>query len=266
MPLPALRIAGLASWADGLPDWSSLRAFARGEADLLTDAPKRPAPDLLAPNERRRAPDSVLLALQVAQAACLDAKSDPKTLASIFASTQGDLRITDYMCETLARAPAELSPTKFQNSVHNAAAGYWTIGCGCHAATTAISAFTATFAQALIEAATQLACGESQVLLVAYDSPAGGPLAQVSINQGMLGIALVLSPASASAQEAGKHPVLNLSLARGCPSSAPGRLARQFAHNAMSQALPLLDALANDGSVCELHAGSDTILRVGISA
>ena len=40
----------------------------------------------------------------------------------MFTSTHGDLAITDYMCQTLATAPSEISPTKFHNSVHNAAA------------------------------------------------------------------------------------------------------------------------------------------------
>ena len=266
-PLPTLRIKGIAVWADGLPDWPSLRAFARGDGELVTDAPRRPAPDLLAANERRRAPESVLLALQVAQAACSDANADPQTLPSIFASTQGDLRITNYMCDTLARAPAELSPTKFHNSVHNAAAGYWTIGTGCHAAATAISAFTATFAQALIEAATQIASGEEQVLMTAYDSSSDGPLAQVSVSEGLLGIALVL----AADEGSGKHPALHFSLdsvngRKDVEFDAACRLCQQFANNAMAPALAFLDALANQRDGCTLHAGANSQLTISISA
>jgi hypothetical protein len=91
----------------------------------------RPLPSILPPNERRRAPDTVAVALEVAQAACVNAGRDPAQLATVFASTYGDLAITDYMCSTLARAPTTLSPTRFHNSVHNAAAGYWTIATGC---------------------------------------------------------------------------------------------------------------------------------------
>ena len=70
------------------------------------------------------------MALEVSLAACRAAGCDPATLPSVFASTHGDLAITDYMCETLATDPTAVSPTKFHNSVHNAAAGYWTIGYG----------------------------------------------------------------------------------------------------------------------------------------
>ena len=159
------RIAGIGWWSDGLPDWPAARAFA-ASGILPADAPARPAPQLLAPNERRRAPPSVLVALEVALAACSDAGLAPDALPSVFASTHGDLGITDYMCATLAQAPAEVSPTKFHNSVHNAAAGYWTIGSGCMRTTTAISAHRASFAQGLVEAMVQLATDAGAVLLV----------------------------------------------------------------------------------------------------
>ncbi len=133
------------------------------------------------------------MALEVALAACNDAGRDPKALPSVFASTHGDLAITDYMCATLAQDPRALSPTRFHNSVHNAAAGYWTIGNGCVQATTAISAYDASFAQGLLEALLQLATGSEAVLLAGYDAPAAGPLAQVSVSRGLLGGALVLS-------------------------------------------------------------------------
>ncbi|MFS8064391.1 MAG: beta-ketoacyl synthase chain length factor, partial [Luteimonas sp.] len=135
-------IEGIGFWCNGLPDWSAARAFANG-GDLPGDAPARPSPQVLAPNERRRAPESVAVALEVALAACSDAQLDPATLVSVFASTHGDLSITDYMCSTLVEDPRALSPTRFHNSVHNAAAGYWTIGNRCVRATTAISAFDA---------------------------------------------------------------------------------------------------------------------------
>ena len=158
-------IAGIGFWGDGLPDWASARAFA-GSGVLPADAPAKPAPQLLAPNERRRAPPSVLVALEVALAACHDAARDAASLPSVFASTHGDLGITDYMCATLAQAPTDISPTKFHNSVHNAAAGYWTIGNGCTAPTTAISAFDASFAQGLLEALSLLAAGREPRWLV----------------------------------------------------------------------------------------------------
>src|SRR3546814_15302457 len=99
----------------------------------------------------------------------------------------------DYMCATLTSEPRTISPTKFHNSVHNAAAGYWTIGSGCMHASTALSAFDATFDQGLVEALAQLADGAEAVLLAAYDGPEAGPLETRAHSRGLLGAALVLS-------------------------------------------------------------------------
>ena len=230
-------IAGIGFWGDGLPDWASARAFA-GSGVLPADAPAKPAPQLLAPNERRRAPPSVLVALEVALAACHDAGRDAASLPSVFASTHGDLGITDYMCATLAQAPTDISPTKFHNSVHNAAAGYWTIGAGCMHTATAISAHRASFAQGLLEAMTQLAGDADAVLLVGYDTTASGLLASVTRSDGLLGAALVLA-------REGDGPRLTASLDDGEATAADGPLSRHLQGNAMAPMLPLFDALAS---------------------
>ncbi len=44
-------------------------------------------------------------------------------LPCVFVSAHGDLSINDYACSTLATDPSVLSPTRFHNSVHNAAGG-----------------------------------------------------------------------------------------------------------------------------------------------
>ena len=249
-------IDGIGFWAPGLPTWDAARAFAH-DGSRPDAAPARPAPQLLPPNERRRAPDTVAVALDVALAACAMAGRDAATLPSVFASMHGDLAITDYMCATLASDPAAISPTRFHNSVHNAAAGYWTIGAGAMAPATAISAFDATFAQGLLEAAVQLAAGAEAVLLVAYDSTSTGPLGQVSPSAGLLGGALVLS-------HTGVGPRLRLELRDGEPDAA-GALGVHAAANAMAPMLPLFDALAAGHAGCRLRAGPGRILHVDIA-
>ena len=176
----------------------------------------------------------------------------------MFASTHGDLAITDYMCATLADAPAEISPTRFHNSVHNAAAGYWTIGTGCLRPATAVSAHGATFAQGLLEALVQLATGEDAVLLVAYDTPAQGPLGTQARSEGLLGGALLLS-------REGVGPVLSATLADGTAPVADGPLARHAAANAMAPMLPLFDALAAGRRQVALDAGAGRVLRMEVA-
>lgn len=259
MPLSA-HVQGIGFWCNGLPSWQDARALvASGTA--VDNAPARPAPQLLAPNERRRAPESVAVALEVAMAACQAAGRDPAHLSSVFVSTHGDVAITDYMGVTLASGdPGALSPTRFHNSVHNAAAGYWTIGTGCTAAATAISAFEASFAEGLLEAMAQLACGEDAVLLVAYDAPANGPAAELWNSRGLLGAALVLT-------RDGNGPRLQVQLDDGQATPRNGPLARHAAGNAMAAMLPLFDALAAaQPARVLLHAGPGRVMQVQLDA
>lgn len=251
-----LRVHGIGFWGSGLPDWAAACTWLR-DGTLPAAPPRKPVAELLAPNERRRAPDTVALALQVAQAACTAAGADPRTLPSVFTSTHGDLGITDAMCSTLASDPRQVSPTRFHNSVHNAGAGYWTIGSGCMAAATALSAYRGSFAQGLIEAAALLAAGDPQVLLVAYDAEASGPLAAISCSSGLLGAALVLA-----AEEPGnsaRGPALALQLVAPAPAvAASDPLSQRYAANAMAPMLPLFALfalLAAGGGHCVLPAG-----------
>ncbi|HVI24872.1 MAG TPA: beta-ketoacyl synthase chain length factor [Xanthomonadaceae bacterium] len=252
-------IEGIGFWCRGLPSWADARAFVRG-GTRPDDAPARPSPQLLAPNERRRAPESVAVALEVALAACQAAGRDPAALPSVFASTHGDLAITDYMCATLAAEPASLSPTRFHNSVHNAAAGYWTIGAGCLQPATALSAFDATFAQGLLEALAQLHAGAEAVLLVAYDTATTGALGSAYTSHGLLGGALVLARPSRA-----DRPRLRATLVDGDAPPPRGPLADVAGGNAMAPMLPLFQALAAGDDLLGLHAGPRRTLRVEIA-
>ncbi len=249
-------LEGIGFWCRGLPSWEAAQACV--QQGVTPEAPPaRPSPQLLAPNERRRAPETVAVALDVALAACTAAGRDPRTLPSVFASTHGDLAITDYMCATLADAPRTISPTRFHNSVHNAAAGYWTIGTGCMEAATAISALDASFAEGLLEALVQLATGSEAVLLVAYDSEAPGPLVRVSSTWGLLGGALVLSRTPRTGAT-----TLSIQIEDTTAPTPAGALAQYGGRNAMAQMLPLFEALARGEATAHLHAGRGRSLRV----
>ena len=239
---PTVYIEGPAFWAPTLPGWEVARAVFRGEAQPVDPPAKRPSPQLLAPAERRRAPDTVALSLEVAAAAVAGAGRNAADLPCVFASAHGDLGINDYMCSTLAADPKLLSPIKFHNSVHNAAVGYWTIGTGCMAASNSLSAYESTFASALLEAAAQCAADERPVLLVGYDMPAVGALASVTRSRGLLAVAMVIAPERSERTVAS----IDWSLARGSATARPLRTdaARALGDNAMADALPVFEALA----------------------
>ena len=254
-------VEGIGFWGSGLPDWDAACAWARVGVQPA-QVPARPAPMLLAANERRRAPATVAVALEAALAACEAAGREAAELPSVFTSTHGEMSISDYMCTTLASDPRAVSPTRFHNSVHNAAAGYWTIGTGAHVPATAISAGRASFAQGLVEAMAQLAAGSEAVLLVAYDGPACGPLGEVAPSEGLLGVALVLSRTPCAGL-----PTLRMALEPCAGTDAAddaGPLSRRLAGNAMQPALPLLEALALERTQVLLPAGPDLALRIDI--
>ena len=265
MSTPTLYIEGPAFWAPTLPGWDAARAAFRGEGALADPPARRPQPQLLAPAERRRAPDTVALALEVAAASVAAAAREPTELPCVFASAHGDLSINDYMCATLARTPTQLSPIKFHNSVHNAAVGYWTIGTGCMQASNSLTAYEHSFAAGLLEAAAQCAADARAVLLVGFDVHAVGALGSVTRSEGLLAAALVLAPARSARSVA----ALDWSLQGGPSAAVPlqSAAARSLAGNAMADALPLFEALARDTAPeLALPLGPQLALRLRLQA
>jgi len=259
MSMLSADIAGIGFWTRGLPSWAAACAYLH-DGRIDESAPAKPAPRLLAANERRRAPETVAVALEVALAACEYAGKDPADLPSVFASMHGDLPITDYMCATLNEDPRAISPTKFHNSVHNAAAGYWTIGAGCTRPATALSSGDASFAMGLLEALAQLGAGDPAVLLAAYDSQATGPLGVITVSHNLLGGALLLAqPGDAALAR------LQVEFVDAPVPLAAGKLAAHVGANAMAPMLPLFDALATGAGEVWLHAGPSQALRVQIT-
>ncbi len=234
-------VHGVSLWAPRLPGWQVAAPVLRGAAAAPLEAAPRPVPTLLGPTERRRAPDTVAIALEVASRACENAGLDPQQLPSIFASTHGDLAISDYMSETLVRTPTLLSPIRFHNSVHNAAAGYWTIGTGCYEPYTALTAYEDTFGEGLLEALTQAACGDRATLLVAYDIEARGPLATMVSSRGLVGAGVIVSPHAQANSLARVRWRTRQGTARTAALKSNADL---VAGNAMAACLPLLEALA----------------------
>ena len=266
--LPPVSVTGIAFWAPRLPGWEIARAVIRGETEMPHVSAARPAPAMLAPTERRRAPDTVAIALEVAARACTAASRAPADLPSVFASTHGDLAISDYMCTTLVSTPTLISPVKFHNSVHNAAAGYWSISTASHAPYTAISAFQHTFGTGLLEAVTQVHCEHRAVLYVAFDIEAKGALGTIAPSRGLLGTAFVLAPLE-ERSPTDMSPLLALEVITGEPAiPTPARSAAIAAvsENVLAPCLPLLEALASDeSSVVMLTLSEHMVLRATVN-
>lgn len=244
-----IHVAGIGVWSPQLADFEALRGWLGG-GPAAAPAGKPPAA-MLPPNERRRAPESVLLAAEVAGQAVAMSGLAASELACVFASSHGDQAITDYMCATLAQAPAELSPTRFHNSVHNAPAGYWTIATGCHAPSTAVCAQRASFGAGLLEAATQAIADQRPVLLVCSDTAGSGPLGEMTGCTAAFACALVLTAQPDSATLARLD--LALQPASIATASWPEALPEAWRQASPSApALPLLALLAQGSGRCRL--------------
>jgi hypothetical protein len=235
-------LAGIGIAAPGLPDWEAARAVLAGDAAYVEAPLVQRVPEALPPAERRRAGATTRLALAVAQEAAANAGADGATLASVFASADSDADNMHQICLALAGPRPEISPTRFHNSVQNAASGYWSIATGSRAPTTTVNGLATLFAGALLEAATQAALEERAVLLVTYDLPPPPPLHALHPLGAPAGVALVLAPLPAPAALA----TLELALVPGGADSAldDPALERLRRANPAARALPLLAAVA----------------------
>lgn len=187
-------IQGVGLLGPGLTDWKSGARVIAGETEYAPSPTIVPAPDGLPAAERRRTGTTVKLALSVAQQAVADAGVDPVGLPAVFSSSGADGVICHEICETLASSDRQLSPTRFHNSVHNAAAGYWSLAAGATAASTAICAYDGSFVAGLLEALALVAVDGLPVLLSAYETTYPEPLRATRPLPDSFAVALVLTP------------------------------------------------------------------------
>lgn len=234
-----LEAVGIA--APGIVSWEAAQPILRGESPYVpSDLPPH-APQLLPPNERRRATQTVRVAFQAAEDAMRGTTIAPATLASVFASSDADLNIIHRISTALTQTPRLVSPTDFHNSVHNAAAGYWSIAVGARAPSTTISAYDFSFAAGLDEACNLVRIDAVDVLLVAFDVPPPQPLYDKRPIASIAAVALVLTrePTAASLAK------LRCTQVNEAPSPATTPALEELRRsNPATAALPLLERVA----------------------
>jgi hypothetical protein len=187
-------VGGIGVLGPGLGNWMQAADVLSGRLAYVQAATVLPTPTMLPPAERRRTGRVVKVALAVALEATASAGADPAQMASVFSSSGGDGHICHEICQALALASREVSPTRFSNSVHNVAAGYWSIATGSMSEANVLCAFDASFAAGLLDALTQTAVDNRSVLLVAYDTEYPQPLHAKRPIPDALGVAMVLTP------------------------------------------------------------------------
>jgi hypothetical protein len=262
-PLGAF-VDGLGVLGPGMTDWPAAARVLRGESTWQSAATLLPAPQCLPAAERRRTGMPVRLAIAVGLEAASRAGADPAALPAVFASSGGDGVNCHEICQALASEDRQLSPTRFHNSVHNAAAGYWGIATGATAASNALCAYDASFAAGLLEAVVQLTAERTPVLLIAYDTGYPEPLRRTRPIPDAFGAALLLSPAR------GPASLARLSVAMGngpADRLADGGLESLRGSIPAARILPLLAQLARgQPAAVAIEYLDDSALVVDVSA
>lgn len=227
---------GLDGWTESLPILAGVRAH--------IPAPTRVPPSPLLPaNERRRAVQTVRLALAVGAEAFAAAGRDPAATATVFTSSGGDGETIHEILSVLASPNRELSPTRFHNSVHNTPAGYWGIATESRAPSSSLCCHDDSFAAGLLESAAQATVERRPVALIAYDVQYPAPLCDVRPVGGALAVALVLASEPSGAALADIE--LRLSPTSGAVSIMPSASLEALRQGTpAARSLPLLAALA----------------------
>jgi hypothetical protein len=238
----ALYIDAVGCCAPGLDGWEQAPPVLRGERPYQRqDLPPHQS-QLLPANERRRAPLSVRLAFHVAEDALRLDQRSPQRLASVFVSSDGDTHISHRISQALAQPQRVVSPTDFHNSVHNAAAGYWSIATQARLPSVSLSACHASFAAGLLEAAGLAQVEDLECLLVAFDVRAPDLLLPLWPVTESAAFALILSPRRSAASLAALRVETVTPVAEtGMPDAGLETLRRS---NAAARVLPLLALLA----------------------
>ena len=193
--------ASISVWVDGLgvlgpgvDSWPQAKAILQASLPYVQAATILPSPAILPAAERRRASRVIKAALAVGQEAVQAAGQDIQQLPNVFSSSGGDGHNCHSLCELLASDDRQVSPTRFHNSVHNAASGYWAIATGATPPAQVLGAHDASFAVGLFEAMVQVRSLNHAVLLVAADSEYPAPLHAKRPIADTSGLAMVLAP------------------------------------------------------------------------
>jgi hypothetical protein len=253
-------VEGAGLLGPGLAGWEASRAAYVREKIVI------PASNMLPPTERRRVGVPVRLALAAGSEAFAGTARDCASTATVFVSSSGDGDNVHQLCEALASMQRDVSPTRFHNSVHNSAAGYWGIAVGAHEASTSVACYDSSFAAGLLEAAVQVVTDHVPVALIAYDHPYPEPLHAVRPLTADFAVALVLTPERTQYTMVGLEIQYDACVGDASRMRDQGLEALRIGSPA-ARSLPLLAAMADACDVLLVFEyGSDARLMVEVSS
>lgn len=234
-------INGIGLLGPGLSGWSESERILAGQQPYIKLPTALPSPTLLPAAERRRSGAIVKTTLATGLEASAAAGLDPATLACVYSASGSDGQNCHEICLTLASDDRHISPTRFHNSVHNAAAGYWSIATGAMTPISVLCAYDASFGAGLLEALTQVIVDHTATLLISSDTTYPEPLHHTRPIPDNFATAMVLAPVASA------HSIAKISVSL---TSEPAytlneaTLEQLRASIPSARSLPLLQALA----------------------
>lgn len=248
-----LDVIGMGCWSGRFANWQEFRnGITTGQ--WSEGVPLKPS--IIPARELRRAPHSVKMAVEVMGQACEMAGMEPSDPAVVFSSAMGDMQITDAMCNVLADQPELVSPTRFHNSVHNAAIGYWSIATGSHQPSTAVAGHDHSGALGLLEACVQCCEDQVPVMFVSQEGAAPETLHAIRPSDHPLALALLLVPVdtrNGSLARLGFNLVDDIAATGASDNESTITWPLDFAGNPTSLLLPFFRIVA------EVIAGTDPL-------
>lgn len=156
----SVRLVGQALWS---PGFASFDAFRAGERD---DSITKPAISLVQSRMKRATSLMTRMAVECVVGAAEDADIALNDCATFFGSEHGEIQIAVDQMAMMQDGDGRISPARFKNSVHNTAAGLFSIAAKNQGFTTAIAAGADTFALSLLEAIATLQAGDADRAIV----------------------------------------------------------------------------------------------------
>lgn len=242
-------IEAIGASAPGFSDWPALRERLVG-GEWEHDPNWAPVARCLSPRQAKRLSLQICLALSAAE---MIVGGLAENAAWVFASSIGEGQTLHEILSALCEDEILIQPTKFQNSVHNAALGQWSIAAKETGPATSIAAFDHTVGAGILKAVMQVGLEQRPVGVVLFDAPLPPPLDEKRPLGVPMTFALALSPANSDNTIA----QIDWRIASASPSepkTSAGRALKRTG-NPIAAALPLLEAVAQGGGACALDTG-----------
>ncbi len=253
-------IDGAVVYGPGIGSWEAFCALIDG-AQWTSTADWQPEPQCLPSRQAKRLSPAIRLALAAAEQI---APLLPPDAGWVFASSTGEGETLNVILKALCTPEMLVQPLRFQNAVHNAAAGQWSIAAGLTGPMTCIAGFDQTVGCGFLKAAMQVKLEARPVGLVLYDVPMPVPLDEKRPLDLPFAAALAISPSASSGTSLPFDCVSSYGPVTPPASEIGDVLCRT--RNPVARCVPLLELLAT-GSVgtvtLGLHGGAALDVRIG---